>query len=59
MSLFIPDIPYKVQLLFISVFAYIWLSAFWYDDYLAPMPTDIVERTEILVSLMQEVIPGI
>ena len=49
---FVPDVPYRVQIIFITCFAYIWSSAFK-DDYLEPMPTDPVQRTEILVSLNQ------
>ena len=45
---FIPDVPYKVQGLFIAIFAYVWSTAF-VDQYLEPMPTDSVERTNILV----------
>lgn len=36
---FIPDVPYKIQGLFILTYAYIWLTAFE-DDYLEPMPED-------------------
>jgi len=46
---FVPDVPYKVQTVFILSFSYIWSTAFL-DDYLAPVPKDGEERTEILVS---------
>lgn len=36
---FIPDVPYKVQAIFICTFYYIWSTAFT-DDYLEPMPLD-------------------
>ena len=48
---FIPDVPYKIQGLFILTFAYIWSTAFK-DDYLEPLPLDDeAKRTEILVSV--------
>jgi hypothetical protein len=47
---FIPDVPYKIQAIFISVFFYIWSTAF-VDDYLADVPVDGEARTEILVRL--------
>ena len=46
---FIPDVPYKIQAIFISVFFYIWYTAF-IDDYNAEVPADGEARTEILVS---------
>jgi hypothetical protein len=46
---FIPDVPYRVQIIFIACFYYIWSSAFT-DDYLEPLPTDPEKRKEILVS---------
>jgi len=48
---FIPDVPYKIQAIFISVFFYIWSTAF-VDDYLADVPADGEARTEILVRLI-------
>lgn len=46
---FIPDVPYKIQGLFVCTFSYIWLTAFT-DDYTAPLPEDNPEeRTRILV----------
>ena len=45
---FIPDVPYKIQGIFLITFAYIWGSAF-VDDYLEPMPDDPAKRIEILV----------
>jgi hypothetical protein len=36
---FIPDVPYKIQGLFLVTFAYIFLTAF-IDDYDAPFPDD-------------------
>jgi hypothetical protein len=45
---FIPDIPYKIQGIFIGVFSYIWISAFT-DNYLEEVPLEGEARTEILV----------
>lgn len=45
---FIPDVPYKVQAIFISVFFYIWYTAF-VDDYNGEVPTEGEARTQILV----------
>lgn len=45
---FIPDVPYKIQGLFVCTFAYIWSTAFT-DDYLAPLPDDTKERQNIAV----------
>ena len=45
---FIPDVPYKVQAIFIGTFSYIWSTAF-VDDYLDPMPPEgTKEYTDIL-----------
>jgi len=46
---FIPDVPYKIQGLFIITYAAIWYSAFL-DDYLEPMPIDPEEHKKIFVS---------
>jgi hypothetical protein len=45
---FIPDIPYKIQGIFIGVFSYIWATAF-IDNYLEEVPLEGEARTEILV----------
>lgn len=45
---FIPDVPYKIQFIFICCFAYIWLTAFS-DDYNEPLPEDEEKRIPILV----------
>ncbi len=47
---FIPDVPYKIQGLFIITYAYIWMTAFT-DNYLDPLPDNEAERKEIFVSL--------
>ena len=44
----IPDVPYKIQGIFIAVFSYIWTTAF-IDDYDAPYPEDKGLETIILV----------
>jgi hypothetical protein len=44
---FIPDVPYKIQGIFIAVFSYIWISAFT-DNYLEEVPLEGEARTEIL-----------
>jgi hypothetical protein len=46
---FIPDVPYKIQGIFIAVFSFIWISAFT-DNYLEEVPLEGEARTEILVS---------
>ena len=46
---FIPDVPYKIQGLFILSFSYVWYTAFT-DDYLEDLPADGEARTQILVS---------
>lgn len=46
---FIPDVPYKIQGIFIAVFSYIWISAFT-DNYLEEVPLEGEARTAILVS---------
>jgi len=45
----IPDVPYKIQGIFIVTFSYIWTTAF-VDNYEDPLPADGPEREEILVS---------
>ena len=46
---FIPDVPYKIQFIFILTFSYIWCTAF-IDDYEEPTPpVGTPERTFILV----------
>ena len=45
---FIPDVPYKIQAIFILTASYIWATAFQ-DDYLAPMPEKWEDRVVILV----------
>lgn len=44
----IPDVPYKIQGIFIVTFSYIWTTAF-VDNYEDPLPADGPEREEILV----------
>lgn len=51
----IPDVPYKIQGLFIATFAFIWSTAFT-DDYLEPVPTDPVERTKVLVRYFMKIL---
>lgn len=45
---FIPDVPYKIQFIFVLTFSYVWSTAF-IDDYEAPLPADGPERSLILV----------
>ena len=46
---FIPDVPYKIQFIFVLTFSYVWSTAF-IDDYEAPLPPEgSKEREEILV----------
>jgi hypothetical protein len=48
----IPDIEYRVQLLFLTVFTVIIYSALFVDsDYLSPLPADPTARDNILVRL--------
>ena len=51
MPAFIPDVPYKIQFIFILTFSYVWSTAF-IDDYEAPLPPEgDPERTAILVRI--------
>ena len=45
---FVPDVPYKIQFIFLCSFSYIWSTAF-IDDYLEPMPGNPDERIKVLV----------
>ena len=39
MTVFIPDVPYHIQAIFVLTFSIIWISGFS-DDYLSPLPED-------------------
>lgn len=39
MAVFLADVPYHIQAIFVLTFSIIWISAFS-DDYLSPLPED-------------------
>lgn len=57
--MFVPDIPYHIQAVFVVTFAYIWWSAFSDKDYLHQTPTDPENARKILQANTWRAIYGV